>query len=96
MTTAGTPLVVQGLRLYASNEVLEGGTGSISGRGTEIPHATWQNQNIKYMNKLIFKKGEHVLSDGAKPKRSLPPLPRQTQEVSSQHPLCKVQSIRPG
>ena len=42
-----------------------GGTGSIPGRGTEIPHASWpKNQNIKqkqYCNKFNkdFKNGIH-------------------------------------
>ena len=34
----GTSLVVQWLGLRTSNE---GGRGSIPGRGTRIPHATW-------------------------------------------------------
>ena len=37
----GTSLVVQWLRLHASNA---GGTGSIPGWGTKIPHALWSGQ----------------------------------------------------
>ena len=37
----GTSLVVQWLRLHASNA---GGTGSILGRGNNIPHAVWCGQ----------------------------------------------------
>ena len=37
----GTSLVVQGLRLCTSNV---GGTGSVPGRGTKIPHAMWHSQ----------------------------------------------------
>ena len=40
----GTSLAVQWLRLCASTA---GGTGSIPGRGTKIPHATWHGQKIK-------------------------------------------------
>ena len=36
MVHTGTSLAVQGLRLQASNA---GGTGSIPGQGTKIPHA---------------------------------------------------------
>ena len=39
----GTSLAVQWLRLQASTA---GGTGSIPGRGTYIPHATWHDQKI--------------------------------------------------
>ena len=39
----GTSLVVQWLRLYTSNV---GGTGSIPGQGTMIPHATSRGQKI--------------------------------------------------
>ena len=35
----GTSLAAQWLRLHAPNA---GGTGSRPGRGTKIPHATWQ------------------------------------------------------
>ena len=41
----GTSLAVQWLRLHASNA---GGTGSIPGQGTKIPHAAWQGQRIKF------------------------------------------------
>ena len=40
----GTSLVVQWFRLSAYHA---GGTGSIPGRGTKIPHATWCGQKIK-------------------------------------------------
>ena len=40
----GAPLVVQRLRLCTSNE---GGTGSIPGRGTRIPHAKWHGKKKK-------------------------------------------------
>ena len=36
-----TSLVVQWLRLYTSNS---GGSGSIPGRATKIPHAAWHGQ----------------------------------------------------
>ena len=41
---AGTSLAVQQLRLCSSTT---GGTGSIPGRGTKIPHATWHGQKNK-------------------------------------------------
>ena len=40
----GTSLAVQWLRLCASNA---GGAGSIPGRGTKVPHATWCGQKNK-------------------------------------------------
>ena len=49
---AGTSLVVQRLRLHASTA---GGTGSISGRGTKIPQATWCGQKQKQKNKQTKK-----------------------------------------
>ena len=49
ITGWGTSLAVQWLRLCTPNA---GGTGSISGRGTKIPHATWRGQ--KYWL-VIFK-----------------------------------------
>ena len=58
----GTSLVVQWLRISASNEV---GVGSILGRGAEILHAWWStNQNInqkQYCNKFNkdFNDGTH-------------------------------------
>ena len=39
-----TSLVIQWLILYASKA---GGTGSISGQGTKIPHATWDGREVK-------------------------------------------------
>ena len=44
----GTSLVVQWLRLCAASA---GGTGSVTGWGTKIPHATWHNE------KNFFKDG---------------------------------------
>ena len=42
--------MVQWLRLCASNGE---GTGSIPGRGTKIPHATWRSQNFfKFLKKI--------------------------------------------
>ena len=38
----GSSLVVQWLRLYVSTT---GGTGSILGQGTKVPHAMWCGQN---------------------------------------------------
>ena len=48
-------LVVQWLGLHASTA---GGTGSVPGQGTKIPHAAWQGQ--KNFNVLLFtwKKGK--------------------------------------
>ena len=40
--SSGTSLLVQWLRLHALNA---GGTGSVSGRGTKIPHASWPKTN---------------------------------------------------
>ena len=54
----GTSLVVQRLRLCASNVE---GTGSIPGQGTKIPQASWHGRKInKYKNALSssFKKIE--------------------------------------
>ena len=48
----GTSLAVQWLRLHASTA---GGTGLISGLGTEIPHAEWSGQN-KQTNRMKLKK----------------------------------------
>ena len=45
----GTSLVVQWLRLCASNS---GGTGSIPGQGTKSPHAAWHGQKKKKKKKL--------------------------------------------
>ena len=42
--SAGTCLVVQWLRLHASNVR---GTDSIPGQGTKIPHAVKQKKNIR-------------------------------------------------
>ena len=39
----GTSLVVQWLGLHASNA---GGVGSVPGRRTKIPHATWHSQKF--------------------------------------------------
>ena len=52
-----TLLVVQWLRLHASNA---GSTGSISGWGTEIPHAAWlsQKKKKKIKNDFIKRKRE--------------------------------------
>ena len=47
----GTSLVDQCLRLCASNA---GGAGSIPGRGTKIPQATWRSQKAKNNNKKFF------------------------------------------
>ena len=44
----GTSLVVQWLRLHASNA---GGAGSIPGRGTKIPHTAWHGPKIKKTKK---------------------------------------------
>ena len=44
----GTSLVIQWLRLCASNA---GATRSIPGQGTKIPHAAWSGQKIKQINK---------------------------------------------
>ena len=41
---SGTSLAIQWLRLHTSNV---GGTGSIPGRGTKIPHATQRGQKFK-------------------------------------------------
>ena len=43
-----TSLAVQWLRLHATTA---GGTGSIPGQGTKIPHATWQGQKKKKFKK---------------------------------------------
>ena len=40
----GTSLVVQGLRLHASNS---SAMGSIPGQGTKIPQAVWHDQKKK-------------------------------------------------
>ena len=45
----GTSLVVQWLRLHAANA---GGTGSIPGGGTKIPHAAWCGQKVKKKKKV--------------------------------------------
>ena len=47
----GTSLAVQWLRLCAPNA---GGTGSIPGRGTKIPHAAWCSQNKNNIEKKAF------------------------------------------
>ena len=52
-------LVVQWLKLQASNAE---GTGSIPGRGTKIPHATWHGQKIKIII-IIKNTSEHLLYD---------------------------------
>ena len=48
MMFLGTSLAVQGLRLHASNA---GGTGSIPGQGTKIPHAKQHSQKTKKKKK---------------------------------------------
>ena len=50
----GTSLVVQWLRLHASNA---GGVGLIPGWGTKIWHAVWQNQNKKFKISEIYERG---------------------------------------
>ena len=45
-------LAFQGLRLHASKA---GGTGSIPGRGTKIPHAAWCGQKKKRKKSIILK-----------------------------------------
>ena len=45
----GTSLVVQWLRLHASNA---GTVGSIPGQGTKIPYAVWHGQKIKKKKSL--------------------------------------------
>ena len=49
--TAGTSLVVQWLRLCAPKA---GGTGSIPGRGTNIPHDMQRSQKIKLKKKTAI------------------------------------------
>ena len=49
MLECGTSLAVQWLRLCTYNA---GGAGSIPGRGTRIPHATWCSQKKKKKKKL--------------------------------------------
>ena len=46
----GTSLAVQWLRLHASTA---GGTGSIPGCGTKIPHAMWHGQKKKKKKKSM-------------------------------------------
>ena len=49
----GTSLEVQWLRLHASNA---GGTCSIPGWGTKIPHAAWHGQKKKKKERKAFMK----------------------------------------
>ena len=49
----GDFLVVQWLRLHASTA---GGTGSIPGWGTKIPHATWHGPEKKKKKRKILVK----------------------------------------
>ena len=53
---AGTPLVVQWLRLHASNA---GDTGSILGRGTKIPHAAWPTRKLEKKKKNWLCESRH-------------------------------------
>ena len=58
LTCWETSLVVQWLRLHASTA---GGTGSIPGQGTKIPHATQSSQKKKRLTWLCFTKEQNDL-----------------------------------
>ena len=75
---AGTSLVVQRLRLRASTA---GGTGSIPGRGTKIPHAAWRGQkkNMFAVNVLIVRDFTCLMHFG--PERSWHKFPLERADV---------------
>ena len=53
MNYSGTSLVVPWLRLSASTASTAGGTSSIFGLGTEIPHVAWQKKKEEKINNSV-------------------------------------------